>query len=495
MSPEGARVNPIRKTEPTARFIDLHLNSYPRKAARLVQPNALVGSLAAVCVVLLTLSADAQIRALVLLTAVAVAMFYASTSSRACWIIYVAATTASGQSVSFESVTLLPEHLVLVLLGVRLLAERQRRSSAKTWPIRNMAVVLTSWLILNFAVSLLLAPSPSQSVRLLLWTSANILALTLIVCWNVSLLNLVRDGLWTIVALYGTYVALWLQANFTGVMGPTVDVDYATTAFRAKGLMLEPNLFAALALLWLSVAYIFRRSLSTTLILLAVCILGGGIIATYTRASMIGFAVVATMLIGHLARGGRDSAKVRTILWLVAVAAIVWLILTPPSPDSGPDDAGGIATALGGRLAAILDFGSGTAAYRLNSVSVAWSEISGGDWMGHGYNSFPQTHFDALASDGRSYIGVLWVVLLYDGGVFGLVLFLTLMVMAWRVTPAGSWVLFFSFVIVSTATNPIWYAFPWIAFALVLKSSRLDQDTSFSPLSLGEQVAEAEASV
>lgn len=415
--------------------------------------------------------AGGQIGSAALVAGVGAGLALAFTSDRACWVVYVASTTASGQSLTLGPVTILPEHVVLVVVGIRALGQRSERSGRSTRRLKlgQLAFLLTLWSVLNLAVSIIMAPEPEQSLRLLIWTFTNIVALAFLFRWQMPVLTMVRDGLGTLVVLYAVYLVQWAQANATGTQNLTVDVDYASDAFRAKGLMLEPNLLAALALLWLAVAYAYRRELSVQMLFLSVAVLGAGILATYTRVSMVGFAIVGTLLIWEMTqRRQKGSANVRMFIWVAALGLIVWQLATPAYPAS-TGEADGILSALTVRIANLLQFSTGTAAFRLDAVSVALTEIFRGEWLGHGYNSFPQTHFNPFTSDGRSYIGVLWVALLYDGGIFGLLIFLAMFALAWRAAPAGSWPFFLCFVLVSTATNPIWYAFPWLTLALILK--------------------------
>ncbi|MBT2538269.1 O-antigen ligase [Arthrobacter sp. ISL-69] len=421
----------------------------------------------------------------VLMVTTGLALLGALRSSRFAWAAFVASLTMSGLSIGLMGQNVLPEHVFLALLLTHALRKQPVTTVRSTLilgkekyrPSLVLGVVLiVTWLLVTLIFSTFNSPSPNSSLRLLAWLCLNLIALFIVRGMLRDSVRMVSDALVTSVCVFGIYVCGWLVANVTGLTNVFVEADYASKTFRLKGLMLEPNLLAGLALLLLCVAFAYREAIGPRIFWIGACVLAFGIFITYTRAAWI----VLFVVLAHAIWTAGIRHRLLVILGLGTAVVVIGLLISDMSMS-----AGSITDTILRRFDSLFDFDSGTGAYRFRTWEIAWQEIHMDGWFhGHGYNSFSQSH-DALdTSDGTLYLSLLWLALVYDGGLLAFGLFTCAFLLIWANAKIGSNWFFIAFVIISTSTNPTWFMFPWVFAALLLPKVR-NATVSTSP---GSQV-------
>lgn len=447
------------------------MSAMPRPRLLLLSSPKLVGntlfaaSLGAVAFLILLLGAGIATPVALTLSVGCVILWCSAVSERVAWVIYCAGLSMSGLSIQALGQQILIEHVMLFVLLVQiiLLGRRDAVSIPKRRFLLTLAAsLMVSWFVLIILTSLLNAPAPSESMRLLFWLLLNFVALICVFQMKMSSSKMVRDGAITIIVVAGIYLVAWIYANATSTLTDFVEKDYASSTYRLKGLMLEPNLLAAYYLLFLCVAYAFRQHLSSALYWCVVIASSTIVFATYTRTAWIFIALIIAL---SLLQQKTAWIKILLVPFVLLVASLVFSL----EAWSGSTERSIVGTAIG-RLEELFDFESGTGGFRMRTWQIAVEEIArDGMLLGHGYNGFTQSHESSITGDGRLYLGLLWLALLYDGGIFAFLLFVTAFVLCWRLAGRKAALFFLAFIAVSTSTNPTWYAFPWVLMALVLR--------------------------
>lgn len=359
----------------------------------------------------------------------------------------------------------LPEHFALVALGSAMVL---RQGAVLARRAATYEVLLLAWILWSFLTSLSYSPDPAKSFAIIGWM---MLAWLILWCLRSYFLasmverqKLVWLGARVGAALGAASFVLWVVALLGGT---TVGVqpEYVTGSFAAKGLALEANFLGAQALCWLFLivraAVLQRTPISpwqvTGLLL--------GMVASMTRAAWIAFMVVlATAFV--VARSKRLSGDMRqpshrSSSWRAALAGIVLAALL--LPFAGP---------AGEKLQAAFDFGSTTGQARAVNWKLAWNDLSesGAYVTGLGTNSFGQRHLSRTLPGEPDYLGNLPLMVLYDSGIIGVLLFaaaMTSIVMKGATMGGRLFNLAFvlSILVVGAATSPIWFGFVWVTVA------------------------------
>lgn len=409
----------------------------------------------------------------ILITAALMALW----SIRVSWSLLVVSLTMSGFGISIFGQNLLLEHVFMIILLSHSLRKKDRFARQET-EIRIEkfqprlvvgAVAIVSWFVTLGLYSTFNSPSAASSLKLLAWLLMNILALLVVRSLFANTVQLVTDALRACMVIFPVYIAGWIIANVTSTSNIFVEADYASQTFRLKGLMLEPNLLAGLALLLLCVAYAFtnQKEISPRLFWMSAIILSFSIFITYTRAAWL----VLFVVLARAVWTSNIRHRLPVIMGLAATAIIVGLLISNLETSTGA-----ITDTIFRRFESLLDFTSGTGAYRFRTWEIAWREIGMDGWFyGHGYNSFSQSH-DALdTSDGTLYLSLLWLALIYDGGLLAFAFFVVAFCMLWATARSGSFWFFASFIVISTSTNPTWYMFPWLLAGVLVRRSEVDR--------------------
>jgi hypothetical protein len=389
------------------------------------------------------------------------------------------ASGMNGIRINLGVVTLLPEHLPLALLVIHII--RHRGGGGKSVPLAGAWLGLVLWLGTAIAASVLHAPETAQSFRLILWTAVSTGTL-----WLLYKLETPISAAITPVVMGATMAALagllgFIVANAANHLNLAVEPDYGSDTFRARGLMLEPNLLASYCLAVLCAAYVANRYVPALVGRVAYPVLCLTILATYTRSAAICLGLLGLLII----LTNKHRSMILTAIAVLGAVGLVIVLLRGSATQGSPTP---VVEALGQRVHSLFAISTGTGRSRTSSVSIALSELAESrNWLeGLGYNTFPQRHTNALASNGQYYLGVFPVALIYDSGILGLIGFLAaymtlwaraIRLLGWRVHP-----LFVSLAWVSLTTNEFWFAYPWMAIALLICPAPATKSTASSDI-------------
>jgi hypothetical protein len=407
-------------------------------------------------------------------------------SPRVAWTAFLFSMCVSGLEMRLFGFTVLLEHIAILPLFVHVVRAVLRRrqdvtrigfTQSRSMPYALVAAVaLVFWVVVNLVTSLSLSPDSAQSLKLLAWVSLNIIAAILTYKLEVPIADLVRDLVVVLGASTFACLTIWALSSSTGVPNAFVERDYASALFRLQGLMLEPNLVAAFLLLGACVAVRFQAVLPRALLLAYLAIATVGIFLTFTRASSV---LICVVLVAYFWPHMKVALRV-FVLIVAATIAVAFLGSSSGSSATGPP-LDSVSAVLAERASSVLDFGNGTGAIRVYSARIAMDDIArDGVVVGHGFNVFPQRHeSNLLGYDGELYLGLLWLVIFYDGGLIGACFFLMAFFASWKMAGIRSGFLFFvGFAVVASTTNPIWYAFAWVFAAVLMRGrSRVDANT------------------
>lgn len=393
---------------------------------------------------------------------------FAAYSFRFAWICFTASLTMSGLSYQLFGQGVLPEQVLLLILIFHAVKSRRLHrgltiASRLVWrpQLCVAAILVTAWLLVIASFSAFSAPAPDQSLRLVVWVVINVVAVFAVRRIAENPMQLVKDSLTTTNVMLVVFILGWIIANMGSSVNIFVEADYASSTYRLKGLMLEPNLLAALALTWLCVGYVFRTSIGNRIYWSSISIMSFGIFMTYTRAAWVILLALVACALWTTMRRHRGLL----ISALMASLPIVGLLVFNDVEGS----TGSIGDTIQARFSSLFDFQSGTGAYRTRTWEIALQDIlRDGWWTGHGYNSFSQSHFSSETSNGTLYLGLLWLSLIYDGGLLSFLLFVTSMILLWKSSSKDSSWFYIALIILSTSTNPTWFMFPWVMAALLI---------------------------
>jgi hypothetical protein len=374
---------------------------------------------------------------------------------RLAWAAYVACTFLTGISVDVGGISFRPE-----LLAIPLLAAAVWRLSWEHERARVPKLVLAAaavWLALTLVSSLLFAPEPSSSLWIWIQEFLGVIAFILVARSVADKHELVEIGLRVAGAVVGGFIVVYL-------FWPLSQSGVDPTDVRLSGFSFEPNLFAAHCLAWLGVSYYWRAHRTRwSVVYEALLVLG--LILAGTRASWIGGLVLATFIAANFLRG-RGWSPARIALGIAGAAAVVFAAIAAAT------------TLLGGggrfieRIVTLVDFSSGTGAYRLEIYGWALDDFAA-PWrwvLGSGANSFSQLHPMDPTNVGPAYLSTVWLSMPYDAGVIGGVAFFVAIAGIWWAASrrADAIPLVAGLLICATATNSFWMAFPWVALALLI---------------------------
>ena len=352
-------------------------------------------------------------------------------------IILIVASLLSRVNVDIGGLTARPEHILgpaifAVVVGLRFAVFRR-----PLW--LNRYVVLTlGWLALNFASSILRAPSPAESlvhcVRLSILVIIFLTVAHLPTSKGERWVQLFR--IWVILGLvelaYG--IVTWLVAISTNRFLFGVQVEPELSAFSIAGTLLERNLYGSLAatlliallyILWRQ--YRLRRQIIFRLdfLLLAIMLSLFALFISFTRAGWIAAGIgggIAFILAGQyfIERVNRAAAL---LMFAVPAGAIALFLLILLLPDSN----------LAIRLSSFTDLDNDfTWSTRLQDASNAITDWQASPIIGNGTGSFAQIH--GIRAGTEAWISNMILHTMVDVGTIGLLFQLALIYYLFRDT-------------------------------------------------------------
>ena len=379
------------------------------------------------------------------------------------WFGYVLAISATGLGLPLLGATVRPEHVgLLVLVAVAVVGRRHRVALSLGPPFW---VSLGAWVAALTVSSVFVAWEPARSVYIVLLIVASLGAMAILMSLEIDRARLVEVGTWAVAALAAVTVVAFFTMPIVSPSGPLVALDAGTDDVRrAVGLALEANIAGSFAALWLAVVLVHRAALPLSTLVLCAPIAAMAVL-TLTRAAWVSVAITAVVLLFSLLRSRRaivsGAASVAALGAATAVAAIL-----------GGDNAWAV------RLRGLVDLGSGTGAFRLETWAMALDDVrESGAWLvGLGANSFQQRHADLVDSKQIDYFSNAWLAQFHDGGLIGIVGIIVALGYAWWRTSRRILVLPFFATLALTAgfTNQLWFAFPWVMLALLSYRSRTE---------------------
>lgn len=266
----------------------------------------------------------------------------------------------------------------------------------------------------------------------------------------------------TVFPLYFVY-ALAFLIHVTG-LSPS-GFGLISAGNRLTGFSYESNILGSETLFWLATIYQKRDRLlkwkRLSFASLSIVIVGTG-----TRA-----AIVSLIFLGiyHYIYKLRSSKNSGISIFFVVVS----LMLLASSTIIGVIQQGNTSNNIG-RLTNGFDLNSGTGAYRLAVYKIAISDIKSASGsvqlFGHGTNSFAQLHPLDISKVETGYLSDLWLEVLYDSGLFGLISFILLLILAIRRTrksEKNSIVFWISLIFCATTTSMLWFSYTWVIIAFL----------------------------
>lgn len=375
--------------------------------------------------------------------------------------------------------TLLPEHLAIPILLLVWMGNRPRanvRPRSAPWTVAWLAATILWWLF-TLVASAFVAPSAMESLRLLIWICANVLACALVFALRAMVESVIRPlvaavTIAMLVSLFG-----WVAAQISGTANDFVESDYATALFRLEGLFDEPNLYAAFLTLTACTIYVWRSAMSAGLLWVFLLVGSVSVYLTFTRVAWVLWAAVTAAF--AIRQFGR-SKGVLVAIPLIAALVILVLGATPSTRTAGSDP---LLSATIGRLSALFDLDRGTGLTRSLTIDSALQDLTmHGAWLtGFGFNGYSQMHDAGVTSYAAAYLPTLWVAIFYDGGILAGVFFILAVAIFWFATArVGSSLFVISFALLAAATNNTWFAFPWVLGAIIAGRASIPQRTAAS---------------
>jgi hypothetical protein len=381
------------------------------------------------------------------------------------WLLWVLGTSCNGATVTALGLVLQPELIAFPFLCLAIYRERtraaQKYNDRGPVPLGLLSTALILWLVVNLCSSLLVAPAPASSLRILALMSVSVATFFVLVQLPRSrVAAYVRAGaiLMAVVAL--VTIAAWLTAQVTAASNPLVVKNYGESVFRTKWLMIEPNLLASLLVLWLAVVVVYKRAFKSGLLLVTMSLLAACAFLSFTRAAWVGLIVLALVLL----LSGR-TAPIKILL-----AGVVGVVVVGYFGSDLLTSGQGLGQTFSDRVTGIVDLKSGTGAYRARAWLEALNDVRslGHIFGGLGTNSFSQRHGAVDSTTGQAYLGNFWIVLLYDSGLAGVVAIVVAGAVVLRRT--FRWItspFYVSLFLAAFATNPMWFGYPWALMAIL----------------------------
>ncbi len=399
-----------------------------------------------------------------------VAFAWSFRNLRVALVVLLLSQGATGLRLTVMGVPILIEYIALIPMFVHAFQNRELWRTFHTYARRlpdawSIGITLLVFWLLFIQIANSAAADPWQSTRLTLWLIASIVSLVVIpraAIGERGIIELVSVAatIYSAIALIG-----WGYAQSNRVESIFVERDYISGFYRSQGLAFEPNIMASYLTLAACITAVYARHVRHKFLVAQFVLSGVVVFLSLTRTAWPLFLIAVVVCLCTVNR-------VRA--WIVAALTGSLMYFGLPYIGTWLGFSGNFSESLTYRFSSFLSFDSGTGRSRANTSSIAWDEIQhDGYFELRGLNAFPQTHGNALASNGEAYLSSWWLSLVYDGGVISAVLFVAacgalFVAIGWR----GA-LLALSIAIVSATTNPLWFSFPWTMIAIAFVASRL----------------------
>jgi hypothetical protein len=353
----------------------------------------------------------------------------------------------------------MPEHVVL-LIALISLAMSMRLD--RVWAVlRSPTVMLLGlFIVWGGAVSFMRAPERTSSLAIVGWLALDWLILVLAMAAIDDSAKIERVGAAAAVGAAAVAIVLWGLSS-AGLIAFGTQQETLTGARAAYGLSFEANILASTMAIWLFLILTGARSARFRMI--AFALLGTALVLSLTRAAIIG--LVLGLVVWAVLEG---KVATRRVLRSLAAAAVAIALLSVVAPS--------VTAPFTKKIAAAVDFSSGTGHLRVGSWSTALGDIhgSGDALLGLGMNTFGQRHLDQTTPelDRSYYLGNLPLEIFYDTGLVGVLLILAAIATMRplrREHPGRAVGLIVLYVVCSIATSTFWFGSTWLLIAMALR--------------------------
>ena len=389
-----------------------------------------------------------------------------------------------------------------LLIGRRGLLDGLRRLGRSDLAI---LALLCGYLAVLTASSVLVAPQPLASLRIVAWTAISLVGG--VVAYVLLRSEPARAEGWyrgsaLLLATAGMVVAAWYA-----IQGPS-DIPGLSAGplpwRKVSAFAWEPNLYASFlaAMAPFAVERLRQRRTVQDALVAAVILVALGL--GVTRGAYLGlgagFAIYGLVLLRRRPIGSMWGPIAVSSLATVFGFFLAGVILaTPPGyvplpggPDSSAPD-GPASSAPGATLAPTpLPEAPDTISHRLERVAPALEDLATSPWIGLGADSFGQRHGDSSRGGARDHIAILALALPYEAGIVG-ALFFSLAVallllallrasrVAWAMGLAAAYLAAIVVLLVAyQSTNALVFGLNWLlgGAALALAARAHDPDAS-----------------
>lgn len=375
------------------------------------------------------------------------------------WACYFISVSATG--IVFEAGPALIRVEMLAIPLLVLCVARLRKPGAAYTDARVLSV-RTSLLALAYFIwasltTILNAPLPVPSLWILLQILTGFLAFACLRVTDEDKAKMITTGSYILGLIAGLSLLSWCARTYFGLpaaLAPGVAADG-----RLIGFSFETNIFASQCVGWVAVCSRWWPEMNRR-VRLANVVLCVSIVLAGTRAAWIALVILLAVV-------GLETAR-RSLMWFWSsiLTAGIALAFVPMMPGEIADK-----NSLAWRVGNLFSTDEGTGAYRASIYETALSDIDSfaRAIFGSGINSFSQFHLLDPTGVSASYLSSIWIAVLYDTGIVGFLLFFGLIgsiILSGRsrkdrVVVAGV------LLVCATATNLIWFQYPWVYLALL----------------------------
>ena len=389
---------------------------------------------------------------------------------RFAWVLYFISISVTGIVFEVGPAKVHAELLALPLLWVCIARLRHLDIRSILTPVHSVTMlsVASGYFLWAGITSGLNAPNPFPSIWMLIQVLAGFVSYFLIRQSESEKVWMIQAGTIIIGGISAISILGWIARTVFGL--PLAEVPGVASDGRLIGFSFETNIFASQCVAW--IALCSRRWASLGRLSKALnFVLGIAVVLAGTRSAWIALAFV---LFVSACEGVRRTRK---WLWGIVglLSAFPWILSTVASPAEAQSDS------LLWRLSNLLNSDVGTGAYRFNIYETAIDDITNSQrlWWGSGMNSFSQFHLIDATGVSSAYLSSVWISAVYDTGLIGFLLFIALLVIVVLSTRKrfDGLVVVGAVMICASATNLVWFQYPWICMALLEVAKRDSERT------------------
>ena len=343
--------------------------------------------------------------------------------------------SASQFTIELPLGTMRMEHPAIGFVALALLIDRRGSLHRPQRPWRSEPAILgllCAYLAVLAVSSVLVAPQPLASLRIVAWTAISlgggVVAYILLRTEPAGAEGWYR-GSAILLACAGIAVAVWYW-----VQGPS-DIPGLSNGLmpwrKVYAYAWEANLYASFlaAMAPFAVERLRQRQTTQNVVMAAVILFAIGL--GVTRGAYLGLAAGFAVYVMVLLRRRPIGTWLRPVS-ISALAAVTGVFLsaailaTPPGYvplPGGPTSSDGPDSSAPGATPTPLPEPPDTISHRLERVAPALEDLATSPWIGLGANSFGQRHGDTSRGGAPDHIAILALALPYEAGIVGALIF------------------------------------------------------------------------